>query len=96
MHHEDYELAERCWQELREGRSKRLTAQQVQEIANQIAKPTNTVRRSSRNNLENTREDAWLAACTLAGEMESHPNADNNWAWEKAIALAGEWFKATE
>jgi hypothetical protein len=32
MHHEDYELAENCWQQLREGRSKKLSADEVQQL----------------------------------------------------------------
>jgi hypothetical protein len=96
MPQEDYELAERHWQDLREGRSKRLTADDVQQIANRVGRATDTVQRASRGQIDNAREDAYLATCTLAGEMEANPDVDVDWAWESAIVLAAEWFKATE
>jgi hypothetical protein len=36
MHHKDYELAERCLQDLREGRLKRWRAEDVQKLAAEI------------------------------------------------------------
>jgi hypothetical protein len=52
MPHEDYELAERHWQDLREGRSKRLTADDVQQIANRMGRATDTVQRASRGQID--------------------------------------------
>ena len=43
MHHKDYELAEHCLQELREGRSKELTAADVQAIAGHMIAATDTI-----------------------------------------------------
>jgi hypothetical protein len=96
MHPEDYELAETYWQDLREGRSKKLDANDVQRIADRIVNATETVPLSMRTEIDTARDDAWVAACTLAGEMESHPEATVDWAWDKAISLAAEWFKAAE
>lgn len=95
MHFEDYELAENCWQELKEGRSKRLTADEVQKIAHRMARATDTVQRSSRGSVDNAREDAWLATCALASEMATQSGGADG-AWEVAIARAHEWFKAAE
>jgi hypothetical protein len=43
MHQKDYELAEHCLQELREGRSRELTAADVQDIAGHMIAATGAV-----------------------------------------------------
>jgi len=95
MHHQDYELAENCWQQLRERRSKRLAANQVQQIANRIGSDVGTIQQSSRTAVSAARNEAWLAACTLASELDKQ-SADVDRTWEIAIARAHDWFRAAE
>jgi hypothetical protein len=93
MHHQDYELAEMCLQQLREGRSSGLTEQEVQEIANRMAVATDAV--PGRGVVNSERQEAWLDACRLASEMAG-TWADVDVLWNTAINSAAKWVKAAE
>ena len=96
MHHKDYELAENCLRELREGRSKELTAADVQTIAGRIIAATDTVSPDHhRTAVELAREDAANAVSALAMEMSSRSDSVDA-EWEIAIDLADRWFQATK
>jgi hypothetical protein len=95
MHHKDYELAENCLQELREGRSKELTAAHVQAIAGRMIAATDTVSPDNRTAVELAREDAANAASALAMEMSSRSDSVDA-EWEIAIDLADRWFEANK
>jgi hypothetical protein len=95
MHHKDYELAEYCLQELREGRSKELTAVDVQAIAGRMIAASDAVSPDPRTAVELAREDAANAASALAMEMSSRSDSVDA-EWEIAIDLADRWFQATK
>jgi len=95
MHHKDYELAEHCLQELREGRSRELTAADVQDIAGHMIAATDTISPEHRTAVELAREDAANAVSALAMEMSSRSDSVDA-EWEIAIDLADRWFQATK
>lgn len=95
MHHKDYELAEHCLQKLREGRSKELTAADVEAPAGRMIAATDTVSPSRRTAVELAREDAANAVSALAMEMSSRSDSVDA-EWEIDIDLADRWFQATK
>jgi hypothetical protein len=94
MHHKDYELAERCLQDLREGRLKRWRAEDVQKLAAEITMVTNTSPPPS--GADGARGQAGLAVYELAKAIESHPDEAVDYAWKGAIRLTARWFEATK
>jgi hypothetical protein len=92
MHHKDYEIAERCLQDLRDGRSKPLTAEDVQGLAVEMTMVTNTSPFPS--GADSGRGQASLAVYELAKAIEGHPEESLDYAWNEAIRLTARWFEA--
>lgn len=93
MHHPDYELAETCWQQLRQGRSSGLSEQEVQEISSKMAVAADVVPNLVAVNF--ARREAWLATGRLAAGMAG-TWSEIDVLWEAAISSAARWLKAAE
>jgi hypothetical protein len=76
------------------GRSSGLTEQEVQEIANKMAVATDIVP-GARGPVNSERQEAWLDACRLAGEIAG-TWSDIDVLWETAINSAARWLKAAK
>jgi hypothetical protein len=86
MHHQEHELAETFWTQLKEGRSKNVSSADVQKIGVRMVAAASNTAPHDLSEMARTREDAANAVSALAMELPDNSDAVAG-AWDIAIDL---------